>query len=143
MRVSRELAHYARHDTGYCALTPVLCIQVGYYYPFHSHKYSLLVPSSLRFYCRRSGETIALLMKEAVVKASLEGLSENSPDAVTAMSDLIPPCRGQGRWREAEEHQIENTGACDSANVIVKLIFCPVLEGHPGSEMVRTSLDGR
>jgi hypothetical protein len=46
-----------------------------------------------------------------VVKASLDGLSENDPDAIAAMNDLISSCRSEGRWREADEHQIKNTGA--------------------------------
>jgi hypothetical protein len=82
-------------------------------YPYlsHHHNYSLLVPSSLCSHCHASGKLIALLMEIAVVKVSLEGLSENDPDVVTAMNDHISPCRSEGRWREADEHQMKNSRA--------------------------------
>jgi hypothetical protein len=35
--------------------------------------------------------------EKAVVRASLEGLSENNPDAITAMGNLIPSCRSEGQ----------------------------------------------
>jgi hypothetical protein len=54
---------------------------------------------------------IALPVERTVVKASLKGLSENDPDTVTAMENLIPPFSSGGRWLEAEELQIENIGA--------------------------------
>jgi hypothetical protein len=81
------------------------------HYLSHHHNYSLLVPSSLCSHCHASGKLIALLMEEAVVKVSLEGLSENDPDVVTAMNDHILPCRSEGRWCEADEHQMKNTRA--------------------------------
>jgi hypothetical protein len=80
-------------------------------YLSHHHNYSLLVPSSLCSHCHASGKLIALLIEEAVVKVSLEGLSEIDPNVVTAMNDHISPCRSEGRWREADEHQMENTRA--------------------------------
>jgi hypothetical protein len=80
-------------------------------YLFQHHSYSLLVPSSLCSNCHASDKLIALLMEETVVKASLEGLSENDLYAVTAVNDHISPCRRGGRWREADEHQMKYTRA--------------------------------
>jgi hypothetical protein len=103
--------YYARHDSRFCALSPVLCLQMRCSRPSHHRKYSLLVRGSLCSCCHGSNKSIALSMEEKVAKASLKGPSGNDPDTVNAIEDLIPLRRSEGRWREAKELQIKDIEA--------------------------------
>ena len=50
-------------------------------------------------------------MEGIVAKARMKGLSENDRDTVTAIYDLIPSRRSEGRWRKVEELRIKDIEA--------------------------------
>jgi hypothetical protein len=74
-------------------------------------------------------------MEETVAKARMNGLSENDRDTVTAIDDLIPSRRSEGRWRKVKKLQRKNIEASskmlDAERLITLVAMETLARSHP------------